>query len=510
MDDNEKKDIENSVDIESNDKDDNINPDNKTPDKKAGGKPLRLKLGTFSTIMVLLAVSITIVVNMVIENLDLFYDLTPDQFFSISDTSRDALAELEREVTVYTLFRTGEEVSIFQQFLQSYRVFPMVNVVNVDPFVHADFVLRYTQPGQHIPVNSMIVESGNRHRVILPQDMRTTRFDMFTLSEVVETITFESVMTNAIRYVASDFENIIYFVTGHDEVPISPSYRAEFAAWNFELRDFNLPMSEAVPHDASALFITTPMRDWSEQSTQIVQEYLARGGKAVFFIDFNNVEYTNIRLLANYFGIDFADTAMLESDPNFLVPMQGGQINPFAIIPIYYGHHSISAEFVHSDFRSFLVNARPLRELPVTRQNLTIEPILVSSPNAYLKDLQNFDPETMTLNREATDPTGPFAITFAVTDRNTSPNARVVFTGTEAMLNDHWNNGTNSRMVLNMFSWAMDTLPNLWIEATPVNTSVLTFTSRSQQENIMIISLFVVPGSILAVGTGVWLRRRNK
>jgi len=492
-------------DINNND----ANSNNNITGKKTGGKPLRLRLGTFSTIMVLLAVSITIVVNMVIENLDLFFDLTPDQFYSISDTSSEVLSELDREVTIYTLFRTGEEIAIYQQFLQSYRVFPNINVVNVDPFVHVDFVARYAQPGQNIPVNSMIVESGNRFRVIFPQDMRTTRFDMFTLTEIVETITFESVMTNAIRFVASDFENIIYFITGHDEMPLSPNYMREFDEWNFELRDFNLAMGDVIPEDASALFVTTPRRDWSERSAELVLDYLAKGGKAVFFLDFNNVDYTNIRRLVNYFGIDFADTAILESDPNFIVP-QSGQVNPFAIIPIFFGEHNITAEFVNSDFRSFLITARPLRELPVSRGNLTIEPVLVSSPNSYLKDLENFDPENMTLNREANDMTGPFVITFAVTDRNVSPNARVVFTGTEAMLNDNLNNGTNSRMVLNMFSWVMDSLPNVWIEARSVNNSVLTFTSVNQQYQIMIISLFVIPGSILVLGTGVWLRRRNK
>ncbi|MCL2564721.1 MAG: GldG family protein [Defluviitaleaceae bacterium] len=484
-----------------------INNNNTTP--RSGGKPLRLKLGTFSTIMVIFAVAITIVVNMVVENLDLFYDLTPDQFFSISDTSNQILAELPADVTIYTLFRTGQEIAIYQQFLQSYRVFPRVNVVNIDPFVHVDFVARYTQPGQTIPVNSMIVESGDRHRVILPHEMRTTRFDIFTLSEVVETITFESVMTNAIRQVTMGFDNIIYFVTGHDEVPISAAYQQEFADWHFELRDLNITMIDRIPDDASALFITTPMRDWSEMAAQVVQDYLMGGGKAVFFIDFNNVDYPNLRRLVNYFGIDFADNAILESDTNFLVPLQGGQLNPFAIIPLY-GEHTITNEFVHSDFRAMLINARPLMQLPVARQNLTIEPILISSPNSYLKDLHNFDPETDTLNREPDDTTGPFVITFAITDRNSSPNSRIVFTGTEAKLNDNFNNGTNSRMVLNMFSWAMDTLPNVWIEATPVNDNNLTFTSAGQLYQIMIISLFVIPGSILVAGTGVWLRRRNK
>jgi len=479
-------------------------------DDKKGGRPLRLRLGTLSTLMVVFAVAITIAVNMVVENLDLFYDLTPDHFFSISETSNEILANLDREVTIYTLFRTGEEIAIYQQFLQNYRTFPMVDVVNVDPFIHADFVARHAGPGQNIPVNSIIVDSEGRHRVIFPHEMRTTRFDMFTFTEVVESITFESVVTNAIRQVASGFEYTIYFVTGHDEIPLSPAFAREFADWHFTLEELNVTMIDRIPDDASALFITTPQRDWSDFTTQMILEYLENGGKAVFFIDFNDVEYTNLRRLVNYFGIDFADNAILESDANFLVPFQGGQINPFALRPIEYGRHSITADIIDSDFSIFLMNARPVRELPVTRQNLTIEPLLITSPNSYLKDLQNFDPETMSLAREPDDPTGPFGVAFAVTDRNSSPHARIVFTGTESLLYDHLNTGANSWLVLNMFSWAMDTLPNVWIEAQVVNNSNLTFTSRSQQEFVIIVSLFVIPGTVLATGTVVWLRRRNK
>jgi len=485
--------------------------DNDINTKKSGGKTVRLRLGTLSTLMVVFAVAITIAVNMVVENLDLFYDLTPDQLFSISETSENILDDLDREVTIYTLFRTGHEIGIYQQFLQSYRAFPMVNVMNVDPFIHADFVARHAGPGQTIPVNSIIVESEGRHRVIFPHEMVTTRFDIFTLSEVVESITFESVLTNAIRQVASGFEYKIYFVTGHDEMPLSPAFAREFADWHFTLEELNVTMIDTIPEDASALFITTPQRDWSEFTTQMIWEYLDRGGKAVFFIDVDEVEFDNIRLLMSYFGIDFMNNAILESDPNFLVPFQGGVANPFALRAIEYGHHTITADIIHSDLSIFMLAAMPLRPLGVTRQNLVIEPLLLTSPNSYMKeDFHNFDPETMSWHREADDPTGPFAVSIAITDRNSTPHTRVVFTGTTSVLQDGLNTGANSWLVLNMFSWAMDALPNVWIEAQVVNDSNLEFTNMAQINFIMGISLFIIPGTILATGTVVWLRRRNK
>ena len=517
MDDNN-KDI-NSDDIntdnEVNHDNDNNNETAPNNEKKSVNKPVRLRLGTLSTLMVIFAVAITIVVNMVVENLDLFYDLTPDRFFSISETSNEILAQLDQPVTIYTLFRTGEEaraISIHQQFLASYRAFPMVNVVNIDPIIHADFVARYARPGETIPVNSLIIESEGRHRVIHPHELRTTRFDMFTFQEIVETITFESVVTNAIRQVVWGFDYKIYFVTGHDEVPISRAFMQEFEDWHFTLENLDISMIDRIPDDASALFITTPARDWSERTALVVQEYLERGGKAVFFIEFAGVDtdFPNLRRLVNYFGIDFGDTAILESDTNFLVPLQGGQVNPFAIIPMYYGRHPITSDIIDSDFRILLLNARPLKEHHPRRQAITTVPILISSPNSYLKDLQNFDPETMTLHREPDDETGPFVLAYAITDRTSTPHSRIVFIGTEAPLLDHMNTGANFLLVLNMFSWAMDSLPNVWIEAMVVNDNNLTFNNINEMRFIINVSLFAIPGSILATGTVVWLRRRNK
>ena len=474
--------------------------------KKNGGKPVRLKLGTLSTLMVVLAVAITIVVNMVAENLDLFYDLTPDMMFSISDTSEQILADLEQDVTIYTLFRTGHEPGIYQQFLNRYNSFPMVSVVNVDPFIHADFVERHARPGEIIPVNSLIVESGGRHRVLTPNELRTVRFDFWAGVDVLESITFESAVTNAIRQVASGFDYKIYFVTGHNEVPPPPSLVREFADWHFTLSDLNITMIDRIPDDASALFITTPSRDWNELTTQIVWDYLERGGKAVFFIDFNDAQYTNLRRLVNNFGINFMDDVVLESNPNFLVPFAGGQVNPFALIPMYPMRHNITNDIMNSDFRVALINARPLELTQVARQNLTIEPILATSPDSFIVDVRTLEPGAL-IQREPTDPSGPFAVMYAVTDRNSSPASRVVFAGTESLLEDV---GANTWLVMNAFSWAMDTLPNVWIEAHVVNDNRLEFTNMAQVYFIMGVSLFAIPAAILGTGVVVWLRRRNK
>ncbi|MDL2248894.1 GldG family protein [Tyzzerella sp. OttesenSCG-928-J15] len=470
-------------------------------------KQIRLKMGTFSTLSAVFVVAIALVANMVFQNLGIYYDLTPDRFYSISDASKEALAEIDEEIKIYTLFKTGEELSLYQQYLEEYTAYPNITVENVDPYVNIDFVEKYSKNEQTIPVNSIVVESGEKYKIILPQEMYVSTFDYYTASEVVESITVEYMVTNAIRYVAKSESRNIYFITGHNEVPLSASFKKTLSDADYTLNDLQLSGVDKIPDDASALFITTPLRDYTDYEAGIVSSYLADGGKAIFFIDFTGEEYANIRKIVNYYGVDFGENAVLEGDSNYLMPLQGGMQNPFAIMPVY-GRHEITSTLENSQYRVMATNARPLLKTEVMRKDLTVEAILATSGAAYLKDLENYT----TLNKEADDATGPFALSYAVKDESVSKShpSKIVFTGTSAILADEYNTGANSNLMLNMFNWACERMPNVYIDPKVITSSSLNISSMNQVYTIGGISVVAVPAVIMVIGVAVWLRRRNK
>jgi len=474
---------------------------------KNNNKSIRLKMGTFSTLAMIFAVAIMLFINMIFQNLDIYYDLTPEGIYSISENSHSVLSDIDSKIQIYTLYKTGEEMELYQQYLSEYKAYPNIEVQNVDPYININFTGKYSQPGEVIPVNSIIVTSGDKYKVILPGEMYTSTMDIFNGKEVVETIVIEYRLTNAIRYVAHGSNNKVYFVTGHNEVPLSDTFKKYFSDFNYDLIDLPFSSIEVIPEDASALFITTPLRDYNDQETQMVLDYLKQGGKAVILLDYTGEDYVNIRKIANYYGVTFEENAILEGDPNYLMPLKDGQWNPFAIMPIY-SKHEIVEGFEQSDYRVSITNARPLYRVDIKRQDMTITPFLMSSPASYLKDLENYT----TLNAEAGDEKGPFAVAVAIRDESVSKSkpAKVILAGTSAFIADEYNNGANSNIVISMFDWACERMANVYIEPKTITSTRLNITSLNQIYRIGVISIFVVPGIIMAAGIAVWFRRRNK
>jgi len=470
-------------------------------------KSVKLKMGTFSTLASVFAVAIMLVVNMIAQNLDIYYDLTPNRLYSISEKSHEVLADIDANIDIYTLYKTGEELAIYQQYLEEYKAYPNISVQNVDPYVNIDFARKYSKPEETIPTNSIIVTSGDKYKVIFPNEMYTSTYDYFTNEEVVETITVEYRITNAVKYVAFSENSKVYFVTGHNEVPMSANFKKYFADSNYDLADLSFSGLEKIPEDASVLFITTPLRDYTEQEAQMVMDYLAGGGKAVLFIDYTGEDYVNIKKIVNYYGVNLEENAVLEGDSAYLTPLANGQVNPFAILPIYNNHEIVSG-FAQSDYKVNITNARPIYKIDIKRQDLTIDPFLITSPASYLKDLESYT----TLNKEAGDEQGPFAVAVAIKDESLSSTktAKIVLIGTSALIADELNNGANSNMLINIFNWTCDRMANEYIEAKVITSSDLNMTSMDEVYKIGAISIFVVPGIIMALGIVVWLRRRNK
>ena len=476
-------------------------------DTNTNNKSIKLKMGTFSTLATVFAIAIMLLVNMIFQNLDIYYDLTPDRRFSISEKSHEVLAEMDAEIKIYTLSKSGEEVSLYQQYLMDYKAYPNIEVENIDPYININFAELYSQPGETLPINTVIVTSGDRYKVIYPHEMYTSTFDVFTAQDVVDSITIEYRLTNAIRYVAHGENNKIYFITSHNEVPLSENYKKYFTDANYDLIDLPLVNVEAIPEDAGALFITTPLRDYNDQETQIVMDYLEGGGRVVMFVDYTGEDYANLRKIANYYGVTFEENVILEGNSSYLMPLTSGQLNPFAILP-RYNEHEIVAGLEQSDYKVGITNARPLYRIDIKRQDLTIDPFLVTSTASYLKDLENYE----TLNIETGDEQGPFAVAVAITDESVSSSkpAKLVVAGTSAFIADELNNGANSNIVISMFNWACERMANIYIEPKVITSTMLNITSMDQVYRIGAISIFAVPGAIMVTGVAVWLRRRNR
>jgi hypothetical protein len=154
---------------------------------------------------------------------------------------------------------------------------------------------------------------------------------------------------------------------------------------------------------------------------------------------------------------------------------------------------------------------RPLKMLDVKRDTINIETLMVSSDASYIKDLSG---NISTLNYETGDTKGPFDLGYAITENYsaslTKETTKVIVLGSTSLINDSYNNGANSLLVMNMLNWLQDEKEDIYIPGKPVLNSALNFTSYNEILKIFVISFVVLPVIIIVSGITVYIRRRNK
>lgn len=469
----------------------------------------KTKYGAFSTLTVVFIIAILIVINLVMDKVNVSWDLTPDRFYSISDKTKEVLSENDKDVTIYTLFKTGEEVAMYAQMLKGYENLPHITIENKDPYLNVAFVEKYKAEGKDIPVNSVIVQGPSKSKVIYASELFSTTFDYATLSETVSTIDFEPRVTSAIKYVTSENAYNIYKITGHGEADLSESYKKQIAMSNFDLKELNLYSTGSIPDDASMLLVTTPAMDWALEEAELVKTYLENGGKAIFFIDFTNTALPALKGVMNAYGVNVEDNIVIEGDTAHLIPMNG-TYNPLYIAPKLLPH-SINNSVMNSGYSVLMPETRPLKIMDVKRDTINIETLMESSNSSYIKDLSK---SVSSLNYETGDIKGPFDLGYAITEKFsaslTNETTKIIVLGSTSLINDSYNKGANSLLVVNMLNWLQGEKEDIYIPGKPVLNSALNFTSYNEILKIFIISFVVLPVIIIVSGITVYIRRRNK
>ncbi len=465
----------------------------------------KFKYGSFSTLMIIFVIAILVTVNLVVGQLKLSYDLTADKKYSISDRSKEILSGLQEEVTLYVLFRTGQENSYYKDLIDQYgNASSKINIVYKDPYLYPQFVESYAKDGESILQDSVIVESSKRHKVVHAKDMLTYDYDYNTFEQYLKSIDAEPQITNAIRYVTDENTSVIYTLTGHSEPPIDDAMKKLIDYANYEIKELDLLTKESVPKDADILFVTTPARDWTAEEAQKVKDFLEDDGRAIFFVDYTLTPVPNLQSVINSYGVNFSDLLVVEgSTSNYLMS------NPTNLVPTLQ-KHEINNAIISKGYMVFAPISRAIERTDIKKNSVTIDSLLKTSNQAYGKKSEN----SKSVNKEAGDASGPFDIALAITDSyytSEQHTTKMVVVGTSYILDEAANSyvkGTNGDFVVNAINWLQDKNDNIYIMPKTSSYTQLVM-SQSQAFTIMFIVVIALPLAIFITGLVIWLRRRN-
>ncbi len=460
----------------------------------------RFKYGTYSVVVSLIFIAILIVINLIIGQFNKSFDFTEKEIFSLSDETNTVLDNINSDINVYTLFKTGSSDAIIGRINQVIDKYTQTNshikVENRDLYLHPDFAKKYVSENVSVDVNSIIVESGNKFKVVNYSDYYNDN----------GVLNLESALTSALQYVNMEVSPTVYFITGHGE-PDSQNFTSlndQLKLANYATATINL-ISEDIPADCSVLMITPVDRDYSKEESEKVLNYLNNDGRA--FMLLGGIDITkcpNLMSIAGTYGLTLDEGYVYEGDESSYM------IYPYAVLP-ELKEHDINSTLIAKDYHTLAVACQNVKNTDVQKQGLVTEPLLTASNKAYIKAENN-----QSANKEKGDKEGPFNIAVAVTDStytDKSHTTKLIVSGCSYYLidpnTDSMVNNANSTFVVNALNWLNDNKDSIYIAPKNLETSAIVIDAGSASK-IKIMSWFVIPGILFAAAFIVWITRRNK
>lgn len=487
---------------------------------KINFKDKHIRYGGYGAFLTLLVIAITIVLNIVATNLNIKIDTTSEQIFSLSDTTKDLAKSIENPINLYVLEETGKEEGWLQEILLKYsKLNNNINIVYKDPVLYpafgTDYLNRSNQNLTSISMHSIIVENTV-----------TGKFKIVPASELMQStdannqngqqtggvaITVENAITNAIGYVLTDKDGLIYYTTGHQEITPPSALLASCDKTNLTTNQLSLLTDDMPDPSNSVLAILSPHSDFTQEEVDKVIKYLTEGGKAIITMDADVANLTVFDQILSYYGVTHEAGIAVETNSKNMT-----SVYPTYLLP-NKGKHAILQNMTSSSATIILPNASGFAALPDARTNLNITPLLTTSDNAFLKtDFAN----AKTLTKESGDIDGPITLAYAIEDPSTGVLLKsgdydhtklIVLGNSYGLSNDYINVSAtgNESFITSSLGWLLSVNTNYTIEGKTKDTYELRPMSTTTMLLINGFIVVVIPLIVAVIGIVVCVKRRH-
>ncbi|NQT59405.1 MAG: GldG family protein [Bacteroidetes bacterium] len=368
------------------------------------------------------AISLAVLVGLLLINLltgeiDLDFDMTKRDIYTLTEESNRLLDDLENPVTLYYLTKPGQENITVFELLKQYESYKNVSLESVDPDRNPALISRYTEESgegedqKSIAKGSVIVVSGGRSRVVPSIDLYNVSY---TEQGGVNVYGFkaEQSISAAIQYTSTGKQITIYQLLGHDEYTFDDFiYTDSLEKSNFTLNPLNMTTAGAIPEDADIIAILSPSWDYSQNEINKIQEFLERGGSLYAAFDLIQADLTNLSAFLASWNINMMKGIIMEQDTNRLIPEFGS--SPVVFAPIYV-EEEIAQALIENKQSMIISSSIGFAETGIVKRNVEFFPILSSTNKSWFRiDLNASSP-----NRIITDKSGPIYTAAGAAEKN--------------------------------------------------------------------------------------------
>lgn len=462
-----------------------------------------LSFSAYSTGMIALAIAVVAAANLVIGEMPSSWtaiDLTSEKLYSLTDQTKEFVNNMQEDVTIYVIVNEDNQDTTLGQTLQRYDdLSDHITVEYVDPTVNPRFHTQYTD--STISINSLIVVSDKRNRVIDYSDIYESSFDYSTYTSTTTGYDGEGQITSALDYVLSDDLPKVYLTEGHGEYSLSSSFTDALTKENVEYETINLMDYDTVPEDTACLIINGPQSDLSADDADKVTSYLESGGKVILITGYTGSEMPNRDALLEYMGMSVADGLVVEQDQNYYYR------SPYYLLPDVSADTYTSG--IYGNYYIFAPYSQGILIADEEAEGMTYTTFLSTSESAYSKvDITNME----NFEKSEGDIDGPFGVGVEAIKALEEGEATMVVYSCDQLFTDDANvmvSGANQMMFVNTVGGFVDHEVSVSI---PVKSYQVSYLTVNQSDAVLIglVTTIVLPVGCLAAGFVIWFRRRKR
>lgn len=462
--------------------------------KRSFGR-IAAKCGSYSMAVTAIVVAILVAVNVLVSVMPASatkYDITSQNLYSITSSTKVVVNALEKDVTIYWVVQSDKEDDIIENLLSRYESLSShIQVVKKNPDIYPTFTAQYTD--ETVPNNSLIVECGSKYRYISYNDIYLTDVDMSTYSYVY-TFDGEGAITSAIDYVTAEALPKVYTLEGHGEAALPDAFRSQIEKENMELESFSLLNTDSIPADG-VLLIYAPASDISEAEATLLRDYLTSGGKLLVMAGpTEDGTLTNLTGILSDFGVSTEEGIVIEGDRNHYAFQQ-----PYILLP----------DMAEDDITTPLMEAKYYCIFPLA-QGLTVtgssaNALLTTSDAAYSK-AAGF--KLNTYEKEDGDTDGPFALAVSADTLN---GGQLIWFASSSFLDEMYNaysSGANLDLAMNALSSLVGQREAVSIRSKSLSYNYLTI-SDSNATILKTWMIAIIPLAFVVYGVLIVIERRK-
>jgi ABC-2 type transport system permease protein len=470
---------------------------------------------TFKTIIMVVLLFIAFIgINVIIQKLDLpDIDITQNQLYTLSDTSKQQIQNIEKEVTIY-LIGYSEDSSLSDLVKQYTKVNENIKMeVIEDISQRADLISIYSLTDDS---QAIIVKTDENSKTLMYYDLYTYDYTTYQQIDISE-----EKITNAIVDLTKEERPKIYFLTGHNEYSLTNELTLLNSYLTNEVNDvetLDLLVKGSVPEDADLLVIGSPQKDFYDQEVELITTYVNNGGKILWLNDplFTGETFSNMQKILDLFGVEFQDGIILEQDEQ-KIALQ----SPNYIIPDIATTNA--TKNIATDGGILLVNATKISlktDEELEELNVTPQVILTTSDTAIFRtDLTDTSSSAISSDEEGSFMLGvELTKTLQTEDEEEEKQSTLYVIANNFFISDYQVTIGGEQVSPIEFYNNKDYILNTIAELTEnedvisirKDTGVVTYIATEAEDNIIKIIITAFPIIIILIGIIVWIVRRRK